>query len=286
MVHVLFTRIFFISKSYSFVFNPNLHALLHIPETLRERGPLYNVSQFLIERIVGELEPMLKSRYRPNSNVLNKTHRLFTLRLLNGGLAKAELKRKGNGDRAWIAVGTGDDSTEREEIESAMKLSYEIYSEARNITMLSLRKVQAVKRVTPRMIVETVTRFESRRNTATYVRQAFFVAAEFVADGQNLRKESYGTVIEIWECQVQCEFGSGTSKMVSFMAAKIKWENGIRVCNTSNVPYISLKKGKKRNRAISVSIETMECVRRFLLSLTLGRAETDTRPMRTSDKPR
>lgn len=76
---------FYLNSEHSFCFMPTTHAILHVPDMLRECGPLLNVSQFLMERFIGELGPMLKSYKKAESNLFNKNFTLFSLRLLNRG---------------------------------------------------------------------------------------------------------------------------------------------------------------------------------------------------------
>ena len=57
----------------------SFHLLLHLPECVRDCGPLCNVDQFKVERYVGYLCTLLKSKFRP---VRNLTRDLLTLESL------------------------------------------------------------------------------------------------------------------------------------------------------------------------------------------------------------
>lgn len=57
----------------------SFHLLLHLPECVRDCGPLCNVDQFKMERYVGYLRTLLKSKFRP---VRNLTRNLLTLESL------------------------------------------------------------------------------------------------------------------------------------------------------------------------------------------------------------
>lgn len=83
--HALYTDIFYRHKSYAFCFTPTTHAILHLPEMLKYCGPLTNVSQFIVERLVGEIGRLIGSMSRPEANLFHKTLMIFCLRLLRGG---------------------------------------------------------------------------------------------------------------------------------------------------------------------------------------------------------
>lgn len=53
--HALLTRLFFQDESQAFSFTLTTHTILHLPEMLQQCGPLLNVSQFVIERFIGEI---------------------------------------------------------------------------------------------------------------------------------------------------------------------------------------------------------------------------------------
>lgn len=56
---------------------PLPHSQLHLPEILRQCGPLPNVAQFLTERVVGEAELRVKSRRGPIQNLFHTYHLMF-----------------------------------------------------------------------------------------------------------------------------------------------------------------------------------------------------------------
>lgn len=86
MAHATFAQIFHIDAWHAFCFTPNTHALLHLHDSLRECGPLPNITQFLVDRPVGKVGNFISSMARPEANLFHKTQKLFCLRLLNGGL--------------------------------------------------------------------------------------------------------------------------------------------------------------------------------------------------------
>jgi len=52
--HAFLSEIFFLDKMHSFCFTPTTHALLQLPDMLRECGHLTVPSKFAIERLVGK----------------------------------------------------------------------------------------------------------------------------------------------------------------------------------------------------------------------------------------
>ena len=89
--HAMLCKLFWHDTRSSFCLPPNTHALLHLGEIMRQCGPLTNISQFTVERFVGEIGPSAKSRVKPETNMFNKTNNLFCLRLLNGGVGMIDL---------------------------------------------------------------------------------------------------------------------------------------------------------------------------------------------------
>lgn len=49
-------------------------------------GPLLNDSQFLPERVIGELGKHVHALVRPEANIFHSSHFLFALRMVSGGL--------------------------------------------------------------------------------------------------------------------------------------------------------------------------------------------------------
>lgn len=54
--HALFTKVFRVNEEHHPCFTPTTHAILHLLEILESCGPLLNVSQFLPERVMGEVK--------------------------------------------------------------------------------------------------------------------------------------------------------------------------------------------------------------------------------------
>lgn len=65
MVHALFCRIFLVADIYLRCIKPTVHVLLYLSEMVQDCGPLTLVSQFSMERVVGESGARVHNRYRP-----------------------------------------------------------------------------------------------------------------------------------------------------------------------------------------------------------------------------
>ena len=81
-LHEMFCDLFYQEDEQSFCFTPTTHAILHLPDMMEECGPLLNVSQFVVERFVGETGPLVKSRTKAETDMFNTHMKLFSLRLL------------------------------------------------------------------------------------------------------------------------------------------------------------------------------------------------------------
>ena len=88
--HALFAACFHLDANHLFCFTPNTHCILHLGDMLWECGPLPNVSQFTVERLIGDVGKMIGSMARPEAILFHKTHKLFSYRLLSGGMTNLE----------------------------------------------------------------------------------------------------------------------------------------------------------------------------------------------------
>lgn len=79
--HAVFTELVYVDPLHAFCFAPTTHAILHLPTML-----LLNASQFVIERLVGEVGARVKSHLHPEASLFHNNNTLFAIRLLNGGV--------------------------------------------------------------------------------------------------------------------------------------------------------------------------------------------------------
>lgn len=84
--HALYSMVFEIDADHRHCYTPSTHAILHLHEILEDCGPLPNVSQFLAERVVGELGRTANTAQRLEAHLLNQYLHGFSLRMLAGGL--------------------------------------------------------------------------------------------------------------------------------------------------------------------------------------------------------
>lgn len=86
--HSTFSDLFYIDCHHGFCFTPTTYTILHLPDMLKSCGLLLNVSQFLSERVIGELAKYVKCPRHIESNLLNERLYLFGLRMLDGGIRR------------------------------------------------------------------------------------------------------------------------------------------------------------------------------------------------------
>ena len=73
----LFADIFCQHDDHAFCYTPTTHALTHLHENLRQCGPLVNVSQHIMERLIGQLGAGVKSWKLPETQMLSSHHMQF-----------------------------------------------------------------------------------------------------------------------------------------------------------------------------------------------------------------
>ena len=79
----LFTKIFYHSEGRAYCFTPTTHGVTHLRQSLSQCGHLLNLSQCVVERLVGELAAGAKSRKGPETQMLSSHQMRFSLRAVN-----------------------------------------------------------------------------------------------------------------------------------------------------------------------------------------------------------
>ena len=67
----LFAKIFYHSEDHAYCFTPTTHGITHLYQNLSQCGPLLNLSQCVVEGLVGELSARGKSRKHPETQMLS-----------------------------------------------------------------------------------------------------------------------------------------------------------------------------------------------------------------------
>lgn len=88
--HAIYADFFFRTDSHRFSMTPTTHAILHLPDIMIAVGPLLNVSQFLAERVIGEIGKKARSVTSPHTNLLNQSMLLLSLGMLNDGFRNSK----------------------------------------------------------------------------------------------------------------------------------------------------------------------------------------------------
>ena len=70
----LFGDIFCESDDHTFCYTATTHGIAHLLESLRSSGLLLNVSQYVVERLIGQLGSKIRSRKLPEAQLLNSRH--------------------------------------------------------------------------------------------------------------------------------------------------------------------------------------------------------------------
>lgn len=301
--YCMFCRAFQVKDEHPFCFTPTTHALLHIPEMLRECGPLLNVSQFVVERFIGEIGPMVKSFRRAEANLFNKSFTLFSLRLLNRGnvlkpgdkfLDGEQLERevdvnsseesealiKGQPHTQVTMRGNGKVIGGKERGDQALAYIEQLLP----VTAHEIR-IRSIKSFTKANVgsvgaffdVETQSCFRAREEGGTQTaRQKCWIAGQFyrdidsdAEDGCEERKADayYGLINEIWE--IRFCYRTPAEQLLyedTCTAARIDWLNGLITSHRSGTVFTHMKNGPRVTsiRNKHRTVEDLSCIKRVI----------------------
>ena len=298
MAHATFSQIFHIDASHAFCFTPNTHALLHLHDALLECGPLPNISQFLLERLVGEVGNFISSMVRPEANLFHKTQKLFCLRLLNGGLGVYGEKVAGHGamfgrhspvdegcsdehggcthDDDYHTLGCGTPIATGQEMQRVVSfIEQNILCRKDGLRIVECMSFDRMRvgHGDDAYDIETEANFFKRENTdEDGCRQKFWIAAVFenesveVSRGQ--KAEVYnGRVKRIW--RVSFKYRDVHEQLDQFRVTQIaqfEWQYGIREDRWDGTPSVKNGTGPRRGstRHTMSTIECVTCVDRLI----------------------
>lgn len=283
-LHALFTHVFYEDERHAFCFTPTTHAILHLPELLRECGPLTNVSQFVVERFVGEVGVRVKSRKHPDANLFHKSHTLFCLRLLGGGIQKMQEDPQDERSRALDNAshaneGMANDSREREALDFFKSLFPDKRGSLRVLRIKQHKKTRICKPAYD-FLVETKKEFSQRENQSNFdSRQKCCIVGVFGAEGVETGQSAgsvseddcsveafFGYIDEIWEVEASYKGTYDTSLVDTQMLLRVDWEYGIIKDEGMEVLY---KEGHSTQGHLR-TVESVKCVDRLLGFMDVG----------------
>ena len=192
--HAIFAKIFGLSDRHAFCFTPTSHTLFHFSEIMRECGPFWNVSQFIVEWVAQELGELVKYRYKAEANLFHKTHNLLSMRLFGGGFFEIrksnEVKSPGEAKKTFEAKDELQFSPSRNIIQQIMSYLHNESSlpESLNDVDLSNLEIRSFNRLNvlhsnelceDPIEYETRTNFKRRLRNDSHSRQKFCIAATF-----------------------------------------------------------------------------------------------------------
>lgn len=297
--HALFVETFYVDRENAFCLTPTTHAMLHLPQMLKECGPLVNVSQFLVERLVGEVGARVKSRLHPEANLFHKNHTLFSFRMLRGGLEDSSLVQKqaysdptntltgeswGVGKGGFVVGGAARNA------EVCKYFSAEFGVDHTDVVVLRMKKHKKASCAngSQKTVIECQSDFRHREKKATYTaRQRFCIAARFRCDGSDISNSTsessadgdifnfgvyYGYVKEIWEDISVSDKSTGTSKDYTRILSQIDWQYGLsRDKRTDSVFTFLRHAGHIRSVANKKrTLEDIGCVERLIEFMDVG----------------
>ena len=102
----IFAQIFYHHENHAFCFTPTTHGITHLHHNLNQCGPLLNLSQYVVERLVGQLSTGVKSRKHPETQMLSSYQMRFSLQFVRQENAVEELTGRGE-ERNGIATAGG-----------------------------------------------------------------------------------------------------------------------------------------------------------------------------------
>lgn len=292
--HALFAEVFYVDSSHAFCFTPTTHAILHLPKMMKECGPLPNVSQFVVERLVGEIGVRVKSRLHPEANLFHKTSTLFALRLLDGGLEEPNSQKQDinpTGDRhsqnkcSLSGAGEPIRSGTVREADAAAHFQKSLTGAVKDLEVMQLARHRRARLLRDGIALDIEIRGEFRRRDRAspyHARQKCYIAAHFVdtdsrgIDAGGISPDSsdslssspsddmvtdtyYGVIDEIWDVKVSYKNGSDQVLEVSDVLARVDWFYGLHIDRASEVIYM-----KRQSANVQRTVESINCVDRLI----------------------
>lgn len=257
-LNALLRETFYAEERDSFCFTPTTHAILHLPDMLRECGPLVGVSQFTMERLVGEAGETAKSRRFPESNMFHHSQLRFALQIIDGGLSSrinyTKRMREGRYEsRSGVITGTNEEFHEEVKVQVVFGPGVNVAGTQRLVQakcfitdallsvhghcVVSISALRNLKRVTviehdEALHFETMSAYRLRnQRQPDGARQQFCVAAEFEmgSTGVSDIRTYYGCVDELWDVTFQYNVVSSSSvHRTSITLARVLWDYGLR----------------------------------------------------------
>ena len=279
----LFIELFYEFEDHAHCFIPTTHAITHLHQCLDECGPLINSSQYVMERLIGELSSAVMSKKQSETQLLNSYHMQFSLNILQGGTVRAEeLISERSRRRAEpmeveevvekgevVSVGKRGAKLGRREWDLVVKwavdnegLSPESVHDATTVPKVDLKRKGFTMRI------ESSSAFEARRKESLDARQRSFIAAHFPeqsgAESDTSTDEDilpseiavwYGCIKELAEVKL-----GGEHWQVSRVIAVVEWESSAKVDPVTGLPFCTRRQGRgwKGNSASAISIESVD----------------------------
>ena len=221
----LFGEVFCSRSDNAFCYTATTHGITHLYDNLISCGPLMNVSQYIIERLIGQPGSKVKSRSLPETQMLNSYHMQFSLQLMQGGVSYRDEPSIGE------PMDEGEGAAENEEMENSMtvvrpagksrvveksrkRLWGQVVRWAVEEENLDANAVEAIETV-PRakmkrdrstFVVESKASFDLRKQQRNDARQRYYVAAHFPRESCEAEGEIdvwYGCVRELLSVEIR-----------------------------------------------------------------------------------
>ncbi|KAI0561382.1 hypothetical protein FGB62_85g04 [Gracilaria domingensis] len=272
-LHELFDDCFNGSLGHLSCFTPTTHAILHFPRLMRECGPLRNVSQFITERVAGEVSDMVQSRVRPESNLYHKSMKLFSLRLLNSGMGIPKYK---DTKPDMVIDKSGREGNENDEVDDggevvvggqgrrsqALAFAHGILPiTAYDIELKSLKTFRnaEIRLENESFKIETLAEVRKREQHGAYrARQRCWVAAHF-SEGEDVAAAENQSTCSVY-------YGEQVKHWKKISVVRVDWQYGLAVNNLTGVPSVRLDNGARRGslRDKTRSVEDVASVNRLI----------------------
>ena len=294
--HALFTEVFYPNEKHAFSFTPTTHALLHLADVMESCGPLLNVSQFLPERVIGEIGRYAYSKLRPEANLFHKSHTLFALRMVGGGLRDTPVRKECGPrtipERLTATAGghqvapswnlQGELVRAAADLSTTQEITHVVVREGQNLFgSVSITSVNCYSRAkfdcdNLCYRVETLSAFHAREKIQSRYgsrsRQKCWIAVEYMPDEDCESGETacldtyYGCITQLLCVQYDAKTIDGrTRQHLTLQLAGIEWQNGLTLDKKAGTVYIRLNGARKGSlKDISRTIELLSCIKRII----------------------
>ena len=278
----LFTEIFYEFEDHAHCFVPTTHAITHLHQCLDECGPLINSSQYIMERLIGELASTVKSKKQPKTQLLNSHHMQFSLTILKGGIERCEKpiveisKRRAEPkgveevveEGELVSIGKRGRELQRREWDLVVDwavdnegLSCDSVQDAAIVSKVSLKKKDCT------LCIESRSALQDRRKESINARQRNFIAAHFseqITSSDTSSSEGilpreiavwYGCVKELAEVKL-----GGEPWQESRVVAIVEWESSAKLDPVTGLAFCARRRGRlwKGNSTSVISIESVD----------------------------